>query len=757
MSRNLLLGILLMCVHHTVAKELAVAKGGDDANEGSASKPFLTISAAAAVAQPGDTITVHAGVYRERINPPRGGDSDDKRIVYRAAPGETVEIAGSEPVHNWTWVEDDVWKVSLPNAGFGKFNPYNDLIHGDWFDPKGRPHHTGAVYLDGVWLSEAAKLEDVLYPNAGDTGYLLNVASFAPGDGAPVHPPMPADQFASRQGTQTAPCSEGGQCLGFIVGGDWARYEKVNFGERTESMVIRAASGTRGGQIDLRLDAPDGDLLGTCQVGPTGGWQSWVSCRTAIRPTSGLKTLCLVFKTPAEACWWGHVDAVQTTLWARFPGLDPNTHRTEINVRQSVFYPDEPGRNYLTVRGFTLRDAATPWAPPTAEQIGLIGTNWSKGWIIENNTITHSACSGITLGKYGDKDDNTSASSAEGYVETVERALMEGGWGRDRVGGHVVRHNHISQCEQTGVCGSLGGIFSEIIGNEIHDIHVRDLYGGAEMAGIKLHGAIDVLIQGNCIHHTNRALWMDWMAQGTRISRNLCFDNGWQDLYVEVNHGPFLVDNNLFLSRENLFDMSEGGAYAQNLFGGSLRWQLDNTRATPILRPHSTAVARLAKIPDTDNRFYNNLFLRPRSAEAAGYGLGTYDAAKRSLQTGGNVYVGGTQPDVQEQGAATDPGFDPAPRIVPDAAGLHLLLAVDGAMAAAGRPLVTTALLGKTDASQSSYENPDGSPLTVERDYLDRPREAEGTCAGPFSTLQSGSSDLLIWPPMSIQRTDARQ
>jgi hypothetical protein len=26
--------------------------------------------------------------YRERVNPPRGGVSDEQRIVYRAAPGE---------------------------------------------------------------------------------------------------------------------------------------------------------------------------------------------------------------------------------------------------------------------------------------------------------------------------------------------------------------------------------------------------------------------------------------------------------------------------------------------------------------------------------------------------------------------------------------------------------------------------------------------------------------------------------------------
>ena len=37
----------------------------------------------------------------------------------------------------------------------GDFNPYNDLIRGDWFDRKGRDHHTGAVYLNGDWLTEA--------------------------------------------------------------------------------------------------------------------------------------------------------------------------------------------------------------------------------------------------------------------------------------------------------------------------------------------------------------------------------------------------------------------------------------------------------------------------------------------------------------------------------------------------------------------------------------------------------------------------
>ncbi len=147
-------------------------------------------------------------------------------------------------------------------------------------------------------------------------------------------------------------------------------------------------------------------------------------------------------KPPAATpLWFGEVDGPNTTIWAQFPTADPNRELVEINVRRTVFYPDKPGRDFITVRGFALRQAATPWAPPTAEQIGLIGTHWSKGWIIENNAISHSVCSGVSLGKYGDQWDNTSANSAEGYVKTIERALKNG-WTKEKIGHHHRPQQH---------------------------------------------------------------------------------------------------------------------------------------------------------------------------------------------------------------------------------------------------------------------------------------------------------------------------
>ena len=65
----------------SLAKEYHVAKTGNDANPGTIEAPLHTIQAAANLAQPGDVITVHAGVYRERITPPKGGESDTKRII----------------------------------------------------------------------------------------------------------------------------------------------------------------------------------------------------------------------------------------------------------------------------------------------------------------------------------------------------------------------------------------------------------------------------------------------------------------------------------------------------------------------------------------------------------------------------------------------------------------------------------------------------------------------------------------------------
>src|SRR5450759_1103545 len=135
MKKNIFYFVILVVLKTSIlsAKEYHVSFKGNDGYNGSSLRPFKTIATAVKVAFPGDTITVHAGIYREWVNPLRGGESDLKRIVYRAAPGEKAEIKGSEVITGWEKEKEGIWKAVIPNSFFGEYNPYQDSIFGDWF------------------------------------------------------------------------------------------------------------------------------------------------------------------------------------------------------------------------------------------------------------------------------------------------------------------------------------------------------------------------------------------------------------------------------------------------------------------------------------------------------------------------------------------------------------------------------------------------------------------------------------------------
>lgn len=589
MFPRLLFALLFLTVGYASAREFHVCPGGDDAAPGTFAEPFRSIAAAAAIAQAGDTITVREGVYRERIDPPRGGASDNQRITYRAAAGETVVIKGSEQVKDWSHLQHDTWMVRLPNSFFGDYNPYATEIAGDWFEPLGgedRRYHTGSVYFEGHWLQEAPSKEAVL---------------------------RPAD------------------------------------------------------------DSPR---------------------------------------------WFGGVEDETTTLYAQFPQADPNEALVEINVREAVFYPRQPGIDYITVQGFILEQAAPNWAPPTAEQVGLIGTHWSKGWNIEDNTIRYSITTGLTLGKYGDAYDNQ-GESAEGYIGTIRRAL-ENGWNRGTIGSHIVRNNHIHHCEQAGIVGSMGGAFSLIEGNTIHAINRRGMLGGHEMAGIKLHGPIDTILRHNHIYACGGSggIWLDWMSQGTRVTGNLLHDNVQRDLFMEVNHGPFLVDHNILLSTEAIFDWSQGGAYAHNLIAGTIRRKDEPRRKTPYFQPHSTENMRIAGFDRQDERFFNNWLLGP--ADLAAYqGLD-------SVRSAGNVLQPDASVQIHRVGSQLELKLPP----LPQAAG-------------GDRPILTSRRLGRAAVPDASFVTPDGSPYRLDRDFFGRPHGSTPQ-AGPFAAESLQESVIIV-------------
>lgn len=314
-----------------------------------------------------------------------------------------------------------------------------------------------------------------------------------------------------------------------------------------------------------------------------------------------------------EMSYFAEVLEDVTLIYANFGNKNPNEALTEINARQSCFMPEASGINYITVSGFEMAQCATQWAPPTAQQIGLLWARWCKGWIIENNIIHHSRCVAISLGIDKSFGHNETATTRRkpgftNQLEIVYKALKKG-WSKETVGSHIVRNNTIYECGQAGVVGHLGGAFSEICNNHIYNICKEQEFTGFEIAGIKLHAGLDAYIHHNVIHGSRRGMWLDWQAQGVRVSSNLFYDNGpLEDIYVEVTHGPTLLDNNIFNSEKSVKLLSQGNAFINNWLGGTLELACDPKRYTPYHFPHSTSVLGSTIVYGGDDRFYNNVF-----------------------------------------------------------------------------------------------------------------------------------------------------
>ena len=365
--------------------------------------------------------------------------------------------------------------------------------------------------------------------------------------------------------------------------------------------------------------------------------------------------------------WYTEQDGDDTVLYANFHGLDPNAEKVEISVRRNCFMPEKTGVDYITVSGFDIQKAATTWAPPAAYQDGMIGPHWSKGWIIEDCEISNSRCCGISLGKYRDPENDMYfyTKHVKSPTQMERDAVCRGqyhGWLKEKVGGHIIRRCDIHHCEQTGIVGRMGGVFSTIEDCHIHHICNSQQLGGAETAGIKLHAAIDVTIRRNHIHHCIMGVWLDWEAQGARISGNLLHDNHRpegvrqaqgamfnNDVFIEVGHGPTLIDDNVLLSKVSVVMPSEGIACVHNLMLGSfglINSGVDSIvngqrepRYTPYHIRHRTEVAGFMTILHGDDRIYNNIFVQhyPEHLCAALSGGGCVKAACRcGLRRGGH-------------------------------------------------------------------------------------------------------------------------
>lgn len=653
--------------------------------EGNGSKetPFRHINDAAKAARPGDEVLVAPGIYREYVDPVHAG-MPDARITYRSEVPLGAVITGAEEMKDWKHYEGNVWVCRVDNGVFGSYNPYTTFVGGDWyFAPVVR--HTGAVYLDDRQLYETETLEECI--------------------------------------------------KGEIYEPSWE--------------------------------------------------QEWS-----------------VYK------WYTEQDGNETVIYANFQGKNPNEERVDINVRRNCFMPSKTGVGYITFSGFHVNKAATTWAPPAAYQDGMVGPHWSKGWIIEDCEISNSKCCGISLGKYYDEENDHyfTRKHVKSPTQMERDAVCRGqyhGWLKEKVGSHIVRRCHIHHCEQTGIVGRMGCVFSLIEDNHIHNINNMQQLGGAEISGIKLHAAIDVVMRRNHIHHSTMGIWCDWQAQGTRISQNLLHDNYapegvpmapgammCQDVFVEVSHGPTLIDNNIMLSKAALRIATEGVACVHNLILGAFTAVgggtdniingVNQPRYTPYHIRHRTEVAGFMTILHGDNRFYNNIFIQNWPVEKAeekedmGFKmadnqvvgtevfdeyptyeewianfdmdqqanmmkLASYHFSHLPVWANGNAYFNGAKAWKKEQSNLIDTENHVKVELVEEDNKLFLKTNVYELLGDFRDGIINSDILGYAFEPEQRFENPDGTAILFNEDYLGSHR-GTATIPGPFA---SGGLSLI--------------
>ncbi|WP_139955911.1 right-handed parallel beta-helix repeat-containing protein [Flavicella sediminum] len=103
------------------AKDIYVAKNGNDSNAGTEVSPYLTLTKAAQVAIAGDIVYIREGVYEELLKPSNSGTAGNP-IIFQSYPGEKVVISAMQSLSGWTKDSGSIYKTTIPFSSLGQKN-----------------------------------------------------------------------------------------------------------------------------------------------------------------------------------------------------------------------------------------------------------------------------------------------------------------------------------------------------------------------------------------------------------------------------------------------------------------------------------------------------------------------------------------------------------------------------------------------------------------------------------------------------------
>jgi alpha-N-arabinofuranosidase len=89
--------------------------------------------------------------------------------------------------------------------------------------------------------------------------------------------------------------------------------------------------------------------------------------------------------------------------------------------------------------------------------------------------------------------------------------------------------------------------------------------------------------------------------------------------------------------------------------------------------------------------------------------------------------------------------FDPGLRLIEKTGGLYFEIKSDGMWMREPHKIVASMLLGKAVIPNLPYEQPDGSPIRIDTDYLGESRNEANPTPGPFERSSRNDLTLKVW------------
>ncbi|MEV7805595.1 lectin [Microbispora sp. NPDC088329] len=277
-----------------------------------------------------------------------------------------------------------------------------------------------AVPVDGEHDS-AANIYGVLQASYTDKGDLTTTVVRTL---QPRH--RQAEHFGAQQGVQTADhtTAEGGKTVGYTDDGDWISFTPYNVSNATR-ITARVSSGGVGGRLEVRAGSATGTLLGTVNVSPTGGWETFadVSANLSGAP-AGTTTLYLVFRGATGQGYLFDLDAFTLdtgTSTSPSPPVSPSASPTP-PAGSTTAIKGVPSGRCLDVNGASQTNGATvliwdcngqnnqKWTSTSASELRVYGNKCldvNGGGTADGTSVIIWDCNGQNNQKWRFNSDGT--------------------------------------------------------------------------------------------------------------------------------------------------------------------------------------------------------------------------------------------------------------------------------------------------------------------------------------------------------------